>query len=190
MKKRVKVIEKYIKIACKLFKLNNFNTTMGIVSGLNLMPVSRLKLTWEQVDQKRTKQLNTLEETLSPMGNYKNYRVLLDDIDPSCPCIPILSIFLKDLLFANDGNSNFQEKTDLINISKFTTIMSRIMKFCAFSQNSYLLKMDGNNTGLTEDYCRALRTLKDAPLYKYSCLCEPKNGDDSLILRSKWMSSS
>ena len=190
MKKRVKVIEKFIKIGCKLFKLNNFNTTMGIVSGLNLMPISRLKMTWEQVDPKRTKQLNTLEETLSPMGNYKNYRLLLDDIDPTRPCIPILSTFLKDLLFANDGNPNFVDKTDLINLSKFVSIMTRIRKFCNFSHNQYVLKLDGNNQAMTEEYCKHLRTLKDAALYKYSCLCEPKNGDDSLALRSKWMSSS
>ena len=189
MKKRVKVIEKFIKIGCKLFKLNNFNTTMGIVSGLNLMPISRLKATWEQVDPKRTKQLNTLEETLSPMGNYKNYRTLLEDIDATRPCIPILSTFLKDLLFANDGNPTFVEKTDLINISKFISIMTRIRKFCNFSQNPYVLKHENTGSNLTEDYCKALRTLKDPALYKYSCLCEPKNGDDSLALRSKWMSS-
>jgi hypothetical protein len=47
IKNRVKIVEKFIKIANYCFKLNNFNTTLAIVSGLNLVSVSRLKATWE-----------------------------------------------------------------------------------------------------------------------------------------------
>jgi hypothetical protein len=47
MKNRVKIVERFIKIANKSFKQNNFNTALEIVSGLNLVAVSRLKTTWE-----------------------------------------------------------------------------------------------------------------------------------------------
>jgi hypothetical protein len=47
IKNRVKVVEKLIKIANHCLKLNNYNTALAIVSGLNLVSVSRLKATWE-----------------------------------------------------------------------------------------------------------------------------------------------
>jgi hypothetical protein len=49
MKKRVKVMERFIKIANMCFKMNNFNSTLEIISGLNLVAVSRLKASWEVI---------------------------------------------------------------------------------------------------------------------------------------------
>jgi RasGEF domain len=47
LKPRVKTIEKFIKIAKECKRLNQYNALLAIVSGLNLVAVSRLKQTWE-----------------------------------------------------------------------------------------------------------------------------------------------
>ena len=47
IKNRVKTLEKLVKIAYKCFEINNFNSALAIVSGLNVVSVGRLKETWE-----------------------------------------------------------------------------------------------------------------------------------------------
>jgi len=43
---RVKVIDKFIRVANFLRVLNNFNTLIAVIAGLNMSAVSRLKHTW------------------------------------------------------------------------------------------------------------------------------------------------
>ena len=195
MKNRVKVIEKFIKIAKISRKLGNYNTLLAIISGLNLVSVSRLKATWEAVDSKRTKQLEELEAFLSPANNYKAYRAHMDDTDYPQLRIPILSLFIKDLFFTNDGNSTYSEKLDekgnkLINMEKLETIYKKTNTFVKQFKNPLPIreKLDQTNAQFVVNN---MRSLKEQALYKYSCLCEPKSGDtDTLRLREKWMSGS
>jgi hypothetical protein len=140
------------------------------------------------------KQLHALEDLMSPVGNYKAYRATYEERDQSKPSIPVLSLLLKDLLFANDGNPTYLNNTEdksmrLINISKLKSIYGRISQFTTGNRlKSYII--DRSTSVITaEDYCANLRALKEQALYKYSCLCEPKSGDDVLRLRAKWMSS-
>lgn len=52
---RSKVIEKFIVIAHHLQKFGNFNSLMGILGGLNLVCISRLKQTFACVSEKLKK---------------------------------------------------------------------------------------------------------------------------------------
>lgn len=52
---RSKVIEKFILIARHLQKFGNFNSLMGILGGLNLVCISRLKQTFAGVAEKLNK---------------------------------------------------------------------------------------------------------------------------------------
>jgi len=71
---RAKMIEKFIRIAQLLRDMNNFNTLMGIVSGLNVSSVTRLRFTMAEVDQKLVAQFKRLEATMDPSSSFKNYR--------------------------------------------------------------------------------------------------------------------
>ncbi|KAH9272169.1 hypothetical protein BASA83_005509 [Batrachochytrium salamandrivorans] len=100
IKNRAKVVEGFIKLAKECRKLNNFNTLMAVISGLNLVAVSRLKATWEITDPKRVKQLNELEALLSPTNNFRIYRSLVAEIEEEQlknrrPYIPIYLYFSK-----------------------------------------------------------------------------------------------
>ncbi|KAI8925780.1 ras guanine nucleotide exchange factor domain-containing protein [Entophlyctis helioformis] len=223
---RARVIESYIRIAKECRKLNNYGTLMAIVSGLNLVAVSRLKATWETVDARRVKQLGEMEGLLSPMSNFRTYRALLDELEEEAyktralaggvggaggvsgaggaggaggatpkPYVPILSLFLKDLLFMNDGNPKMTE-SGCINVDKLRTLYGRILQLLMAQETGYG-QLSGVGSGgaamasTVAVYCSTMRSLKEQALYKYSCLCEPKQGDtDSLRLREKWMQQS
>ncbi len=140
------------------------------------------------------KQLQALEDALSPIGNYKQYRSMIETFDTNNPHIPILSLLLKDLLFSQDGNPTYlnsppEKSQRLINIPKFEAIFQRMVKFWTSHQVRYNFKKPRSSVTAVEDYCANLRALKEQPLYKYSLLCEPKSGDDVLRLREKWMNS-
>jgi hypothetical protein len=47
VKMRGKMLKKFIKIASECEQINNFNTCMAILSGLNNVAVQRLKSLWD-----------------------------------------------------------------------------------------------------------------------------------------------
>ena len=52
-KLRVKIIEFWIEVARECINHANFNSLMGIITGLNMTPVRRLKRTWSKITGKR-----------------------------------------------------------------------------------------------------------------------------------------
>ena len=48
-KLRVKIIEFWIEVARECVNIGNFNSLMGIITGLNMIPVARLKRTWLKI---------------------------------------------------------------------------------------------------------------------------------------------
>ncbi|RKO94654.1 ras guanine nucleotide exchange factor domain-containing protein, partial [Blyttiomyces helicus] len=188
LRSRARVLEKCIQLAKECRRLNNFNSTMAIVSGLNLSAVGRLKDTWE-AQPKRQKNLQDLELLLNPQHNYRAYRTTLEQVEkerPVVPAIPILSLFLKDLFFINDGNPRYV-RNDLVNFGKLRTMHSVISRMKAFQAHSYDFSASPPRVEALE-YCRNLRSLKEAALYKYSLLCEAKSGSgDTMGLRDKWI---
>ena len=100
---RSQVVEKFIEIAIHLVKLGNFNSLMGIIGGLNLGFISRLKLTFFGVPEKARKELKHFNETLMvPRQSWKEYRVAL--ANQPLPRLPYLGVHLSDLTFIEDGN--------------------------------------------------------------------------------------
>lgn len=71
---RVKLIEKFIRLAkkCKLYC--NFSTLIQILLGLQSSSVSRLDKTWRMVRRKEMKILQELSTFTSPTKNWKNIR--------------------------------------------------------------------------------------------------------------------
>jgi son of sevenless-like protein len=68
---------------------------VAIVSGLNSLPIRRLKRTWEQINQKSMSLLGACEMTIDSNKNFSNYRSLLQRITP--PCVPFIG--MRDLFF-------------------------------------------------------------------------------------------
>ncbi|KAL0085257.1 ras guanine nucleotide exchange factor domain-containing protein [Phycomyces blakesleeanus] len=127
---RVRVIEKFIRLAqkCKLFC--NFATLVQILLGLQSPSVSRLRKTWSRVGTSEMKLLDQLSAFTSPMRNWKSIRDSMmmvaeeygmspTEVQIEMPgthngasktkiklpfggCIPFLGIYLSDLVFNSE----------------------------------------------------------------------------------------
>ncbi|CAF4558224.1 unnamed protein product, partial [Didymodactylos carnosus] len=71
---RIRVINYFIDAAYECFRLHNFNSMIGILGGLNMQPVRRLKRTWEKVQQEKFKKL---EQYMDVSKNFLSYRIVL-----------------------------------------------------------------------------------------------------------------
>eukprot|EP01132_Coremiostelium_polycephalum_P008350 gene8350-10256_t len=121
--KRLKHFEKFLDIAKHLLKMNNLNTLMSLIAGLNMTPVHRLKKTKKKLSSSALSTLSETERIFSSKKSFKNYRDHLTTITP--PCIPYLGFNLTDLTFIDEGNpdtfpqeSNSQVPGLLINFKK------------------------------------------------------------------------
>jgi len=114
-KKRAAVIKHFISVADKCRSLHNYSSMVAIISGLNAVPVRRLKRTWELVNARFLGQLNACEAIIDPNRNFTNYRKLLAAIFP--PCVPYIGVFLTTLTFVQEGSKDMLAD-NLVNFRK------------------------------------------------------------------------
>lgn len=90
LKPRARMLEKFISIAYELRQLENFDSLMGILAGLNSQPIFRLSETMELVSLKlendRTKmpkRLRSLNKLMHSSKSFSAYRLALANSGPS-----------------------------------------------------------------------------------------------------------
>lgn len=106
IKKRTAVMKQWIKIGNKCLELNNYNTLMAIVSGLNSSTISRLKKTWNTLSTKSKNIFDNLRSITDCSRNYAIYRSRLKENLP--PCLPFLGLILTDITFIEEGNPSYR----------------------------------------------------------------------------------
>lgn len=86
---RVKLLRRFISLAQHLLRMNNFNGSMSIVSGLFNAAVVRLKHTWAAIGEEFRERFEILKKF---SASEKNYAVLRTQLQSSCgnPCVPYL----------------------------------------------------------------------------------------------------
>jgi len=128
------ILGRLIDIAHACCKLQNYETVVQIVSGLEKASISRLKQSWLKVSQKSCARLEKLRAIFSPMENWKTYRTQLSTVEP--PAIPYLGLILQSLIFTEDGNPNRIPPHQLINWYKHVLlgqILEQIRRFQGFN---------------------------------------------------------
>eukprot|EP01111_Echinosteliopsis_oligospora_P014929 TRINITY_DN5748_c1_g1_i1.p1 TRINITY_DN5748_c1_g1~~TRINITY_DN5748_c1_g1_i1.p1 ORF type:complete len:673 (+),score=164.12 TRINITY_DN5748_c1_g1_i1:79-2019(+) len=134
---RARIMAKFIRIAEYLMKpLNNFNTAMAILAGLNASSVHRLKWTREEMPRQVHQVYESLQAALSSNQAYREYRNLLSHANP--PCIPYLGVYLTDLTFVEDGNPD--DIHGLINFTKRKYVYLSIDKVKQYQDTAYNLQ--------------------------------------------------
>ncbi|KAG0229731.1 hypothetical protein BGW41_002902 [Actinomortierella wolfii] len=77
---RVRVIEKFIRIAQKCHQYHNYNALMQLVMGLGSSHLCGLRRTWNRVSSHEMRVLRELQDFISPCGNWGNIRKAMAQI--------------------------------------------------------------------------------------------------------------
>jgi len=175
---RTKVVTKLINIGQHMLQLSNFNTLMGLLAGLNVSAISRLKYTWGGLTPALRETYANLQAVFNPASSFKRYRQEITNAKVKGPVLPYLGSYLKDLTFAEDGNRDFITEDDkTINWTKRELIGKIVMEVQEFQQKPFPYPtVEPINTFLTE-----LPHLEDNDLYDLSFVREPKGADQSNI---------
>lgn len=134
-KLRAKIIEYYVDVATECYDKGNFNSAMAIIAGLNMSPVTRLKKTWSRV---KCRKFDRLEREMNPASNFGCYRTMFKIANESTNgrfefAIPFFSLFVKDVYFLNEGNSN-RLPNGHVNFEKFWRLSKLITDFVTWKQ--------------------------------------------------------
>lgn len=180
LKRRCNVLKHFILVADKCYSLNNFNTVMSILAGFNSSPIHRLKRTWELLSNKMNIIFDNLEKVINPQKNYAQYRENLHSVNP--PCVPFLGVYLTDLTFIEDGNTNnLKSNNQLINFSKQTKTAEVIREIQQYQNQPYNL----NPVKEISDFILKClnETVDETTLYDMSLILEPREREDEVIAR-------
>lgn len=182
---RVKIIEFWIETARECFNIGNFNSLMAIMTGLSMVPVTRLKKTWSKLE---TGKLSALQYQMDPSSNFSNYRATLKaavwrsasgTIDQSLKIIiPFFSLLLKDTYEITEncanklpnGHINFEhfwqlakQVTDFITWKQVDCPFDKIPKVISFLQSSPVFSE--NNLALASYECEVPSTNQEKDHY-------------------------
>lgn len=105
---RKNLLKKFIKTAEHLMEIRSYNMMMAIDSGLSSGPVYRLTMTWDEMDEKVMQKREPIADLTSTSDNYKKFRAAMQQAyERGEPCVPYSGIYLRDLVFTDDGNPAF-----------------------------------------------------------------------------------
>ena len=171
IKKRHVVVKHWIYVAERCRNLNNYNTCMAILSAFDNGSIGRLKRTWEMIGAKSMQMLQNIRRLMGANRNFSEYRDIIRKINP--PCIPFLGIYLQDLTFIEDGNSNFLKKSNhLINFAKRMKTAEVIRDLQQYQSTHYMLTAVPDIQGFITTHLQSSR--EEEELYNLSLKLEPR----------------
>jgi hypothetical protein len=112
-KHRALMMEKWMKIARQLRKLNNYNMLGAVLAGVKGTAVHRLLATRDLVPQPTSHDFLKLDILMGPQKSHAAYRLAWEN--SSGERIPYIPLHRRDLVSASEGNSTFvgaRKKTD------------------------------------------------------------------------------
>ncbi|KAI7872904.1 ras guanine nucleotide exchange factor domain-containing protein [Spinellus fusiger] len=180
IKKRAAVLKHWVLVAEKCRILNNYNTCMAILSSFDNSSVGRLRRTWELITARVMQILISIRRLMGANRNFTEYRDIIHRVN--LPCLPFLGIYLQDLTFIEDGNSNYLKKTDnMINFSKRMKTAEVIRELQQYQSTPYLLQAVPDIQEFITTHLQSSRD--EETLYNLSLLLEPRERDEDTIVR-------
>ncbi|KAN0071444.1 Ras guanine nucleotide exchange factor domain containing protein [Elaphomyces granulatus] len=117
-KHRARALEKFINIAQKLRRQNNYNSLGAVIAGINGTPVQRLTQTRELIPPLVQKEFMRLIILMGTQKGHFAYRLAWEN--SLGERIPFLPLHRRDLVSAEEGNKTFVgDSKDRINWKKF-----------------------------------------------------------------------
>jgi len=142
IKTRLRTIQHLLDIAGDLLELGDFSALFAIGSAMSCAPVTRLKETFALLDEKRNGILQTLHQLTDNTSNYKFYKEMLRLALDRGHAVPHLAIYLKNFTFTEEGNPNFVEDSDVINLAKYRFITSLLEDIAKVQPKGYQYILD------------------------------------------------
>jgi hypothetical protein len=171
VKKRAMVLKHWIFVADRCRALNNYNTCMAILSAFDNGSIGRLKRTWELISGRSMQILQNIRRLMGANRNFSEYRDIIHKVNP--PCIPFLGIYLQDLTFIEDGNSNFLKKSNnLINFAKRMKTAEVIRELQEYQSTHYMLTAVPDIQEFIKTHLHSSR--EEEELYNLSLRLEPR----------------
>jgi len=165
---RVKAIAKMIGVAKSLTDMKNYNSMMGVLAGLGLSCITRLKQAFLALPKSSNEKLHRLAQFQDPAAGF---RFLRNYTKEQGALLPYLGIYLADLVNI-DENTDFMEVSgkNLINFFKPQIVSNSIKNLLQYS--TVVPKLEQQEPLYTFLY--ELPSLDDNALYKLSTEREPR----------------
>lgn len=196
MQERAAKFEYFVRLLVQLRALNNFNSLLSVLSGMNNSAVYRMRRTMELVSKPLMQHFDEICALMRPEKSYTTYREEIARLE--LPICPYLGISLSDLTFIEDGNpdyidvattaipqtggqtpgsatmeSNKDDRVLLINFSKASLVSAVIAHdIAAFQNQQYNLH---NVVNIQELILQSIEEyMEHDPLYQLSQEREPR----------------
>jgi len=144
---------------------------MGVISGLNMAPILRLKQIKQYLPPDVPEILDELMKIMTPERSWKTFRDVLAKAEP--PSIPYLGVFLTDLVFIDEGNPIYffdYYRLRLINFPKCKMVYDVWEMIETCQSVPYKIEM----TEPLYSYFEALSYSDENSLYAMSLIREPR----------------
>ncbi|WYZ37493.1 hypothetical protein EsH8_II_000999 [Colletotrichum jinshuiense] len=120
-KHRAQMLEKFMNIAQKLRRLNNYNGLAAVLAGINGTAVHRLSQTWTLVPPDSQKSFAKLGILMGTQKSHFAYRLAWEN--SPLPRIPYIPLHRRDLVSAEEGSKTFVGPDgDRVNWKKFEVL--------------------------------------------------------------------
>ncbi|OAF72162.1 Ral GEF with PH domain and SH3-binding motif 1, partial [Intoshia linei] len=180
-KERAEVIMHFIRVAKKLYDLNNFSGCSAIVSAFQSNSIFRLSLTWDQVPKREYGIFIKLTRLFSENNNWSTYRLV--EKNAKTALIPYIVVYLTDLMYVNVA---YPKSTIFQSHHRNDHLGNIIRTICEFQKCDYSIK----KIPFLHTYLSCVRYIEETKLfieddyYKLSLSLEP-NIDDQVTSTPK-----
>ncbi|XP_004365044.1 hypothetical protein CAOG_00173 [Capsaspora owczarzaki ATCC 30864] len=157
-KSQADLIAKFIMVAKHCLALNNFYSVFSVMGGLHFPVIRKLKAAWDLLPAAVIKAKERIEQIMNPSRNMRAYREAIANIKPNEPVLPFLPVYLKDLVFINDGNPRLVN--EMVNFDKLRMISKIIYKMYDYGRDQYKTLEPKHHV---QNYLQNARIIRDLP---------------------------